>query len=597
MINQRRKMSGGFTFPPPPPPPPKAFHSQVGQQGQEQQNAGFRGRGRGRGNHRGNPNQRGRGQSNWRGNYSSSGYQQQSNIGQYGNRQTGIQQNNPPLVPYQQYGQYPPPAEPLPPGAFFNPNFTNPQSGSNAVPRTIYTNQDPQRQGSSGAGGTPHPKATSPPRSTAGHKRKLEALRGPPQERTKKPGRQTAPAVPSFGAPIISTNVQPSKNSVGKQQTKDEWKPTSKSLGLTPGGDDIRDTYSDSENEREVDEEAMYAELGNKLTFEHNGIVMSLKSQADLEAWKKERQKNWPTRERMAEKEEERRRIGLERKRLLGSAASLYSGSQTRNFKSSRKADGVGTVSKVPETVNGQKSGKREFEYPNDRQIDRDKLDQAKAELADKTKRLEDLRKKVAESEAKNREARAQKDEEDNRNASIKAQMPDVTVQEEFAAAVTQDNANPEPTAEDEEEQASDILADSSQGYSSVVSSDLASEPDSNGNAPEEVPSKPPGHDTASVQKRLCRYFAASGYCRDGDACAFRHERCEERTNTQTQQHTVQQRARIHQPPVTQENPEKKSIFQRLVEQEQTEEDRRALRVIKYLGKTGFFDENSSTEM
>ena len=224
------------------------------------------------------------------------------------------------------------------------------------------------------------------PRTAAGHKRKLDALK-PHNETPKKPGPPTAPAVPSFGASFL-----PSKPSVPLINSSTDKRnsgstPKGRSLGLTPVSFGFVDAESDNEAEN-VDEEAMYAELGDKLTFEHNGVVMSLKSQADLIAWKKERQKNWPTKARMSEKGEERRRIGEERRRLLGIAAPLIS--PLRRSKVSQPAKTEAPASTVVNV---------------DEQI----------------RRLSELRKRVLDSEAKNREARTQEIQGDSTDPAVDA--------------------------------------------------------------------------------------------------------------------------------------------------------------------------------
>jgi hypothetical protein len=79
----------------------------------------------------------------------------------------------------------------------------------------------------------------------------------------------------------------------------------------------------DRDADEDVDEEAMAAELGTKLTFEHNGTIISLSSPADLARWKSERLKNFPTRTRMAVKADEKRALGDMRKKLLAEAAAV----------------------------------------------------------------------------------------------------------------------------------------------------------------------------------------------------------------------------------------------------------------------------------
>lgn len=595
-------MSGGFAFPPPPPPPPKASNPANNQRGGGyQQNEGFQNRGRGRGGPRGGYSQRGWVPPHGRGNFAPAGHQQQSSNGPYGKSQQSTQQNRHVTGHYPQYNQHQQPAQTLPPGAFVNPNFSTQGSGSSASFGSVQQNANPQQLNNNGSGGYAASKATSPLRTTAGHKRKLEALRGPQQERPKKPGPQTAPAVPIFGAPIVVAQPQLPTNVIGRSQTNDQKKkPALRGLGLTPSDNNTREAYSDSEDEKEVDEEAMYAELGNKLTFEHNGVVMSLKSQADLAAWKKERQRNWPTRARMTEKDEERRRIGQERKRLLATAGSLHPSPQHGVSKLEGRRDGGSFGGKLPDMVNGPNKGPQGSESSVAQAENLSELDRAKAELTEQTKKLEALRKRVAQSEAKNRRAKSQKDRDDSVATSFEVQVQDTGMQEDSVVDGTENPLDLRAPAEEAHQNASDVSDETSEESSSDVSSDSTADSDSDDDAPEEVASKPPAAATPVSQKPLCRHFAASGYCRDGDVCRFKHERQSETLVAQEQrprpQHMEPQITRTSRPPALQQSSEKKSIFQRLVEQEQNEEDRLALQVIKYLGKLGFFEESAPTQ-
>ena len=301
----------------------------------------------------------------------------------------------------------------------------------------------------------------------------------------------------------------------------------------------------------------MYAELGDKLTFEHNGVVMSLKSQADLIAWKKERQKLWPTRARMAEKDEERRRIGEERKRLLG---AMGSGGQARK-------------PKLKPQIENQK-GAAATADPNER-----------------AKILSDLRNKVLESEAKNRETMAQMDQVEATAVSPDIPNDLLDDQPDMMAVSMEDHAATtiDPGAEKELEPT--IL----EASSSEASLDSSSEPDSDDDAPEEISSKPPDAHITSDKKPVCKNFAAYGYCRFGDTCHFRHGQSAKARNTQPRFQQDQQAPRQStQPrrPHVQSSAERKGIFQRFKEQEQEEENRLALQVIKYLGKMGLFNDS-----
>ena len=360
-------------------------------------------------------------------------------------------------------------------------------------------------------------------------------------------------------------------------------KSSAKSLGLTPAADDIRHTYSDSEDERDVDEEAMYAELGDKLTFEHNGVVMSLKSQADLAAWKRERQKKWPTKARMAERGGERRRIGEERKRLLGRSGPLARGIKSNTGHESNLDQ------RPTKVVTALSEGPVSSERPQDRREGVSILEKTKQELADQQKKLEELRKKVAESEARNREAKAERLLRQGSISSGEAQgeMPDA--REEANHLIEEDDALLQAESDDVNDPTDEVDSNST----STTSSDSTSDADSDDDAPEEITSKAPATAFSAPDKPHCKQFSATGSCRYGTACRFKHEQLPEakplQRQQQREQQTQKQGNRSFQHLAGQEKLGRKSIFQRLVEQEQGEEDRLALQAIKYLGKIGFF--------
>lgn len=142
------------------------------------------------------------------------------------------------------------------------------------------------------------------------------------------PRAQVAPAVPSFGAPILSQKP-PAPLSSGKSLKQ---RPST-GLGLIPqdyGSPENSDQEDDQdEEEEEVDEEAALSALQNgPLSFEFNGELSTLGSAADIAEWIEERKKRWPSKRRVEEKElevqsrmEERRRIEQETRAAIASAS------------------------------------------------------------------------------------------------------------------------------------------------------------------------------------------------------------------------------------------------------------------------------------
>lgn len=407
-------------------------------------------------------------------------------------------------------------------------------------------------------------------RTAAGHKRKLDALRVPGEPRAKLPGPDTAPAVPSFGAftlPSKPTVAASQPNHAPKPAQKDKPKP--KSLGLIPqaNGHTEMDVESASEDE-DVDEEAQYAELGTKLTFEHDGEVMSLNNAADLAAWREERRKRWPTNTRVDQKEHERRMIGEERRRLIDGARALHKAPLRKHDAKLARSQKANARSDATDRQQGLREGDTPGRPVNASSqtsaLDMPAVDQAVASVVEVDYHIT----KTSENSGILSEGR-------------KA-LPGIDM------------------ADSDDELASGVEAPSTS--SSESESSPSAESDDDG-APDEASSKPQTSAVPSKTQPLCRYFAASGYCRDGPACRFRHElsRKGEVAIARAQQHQHQQVKTPYDRFAPKLDPsatlERKSIHDRLVEQERIEEDRLALKAIKSLGDAGFFKASTSTNV
>ncbi|KAF1999401.1 hypothetical protein P154DRAFT_523408 [Amniculicola lignicola CBS 123094] len=383
-----------FRFPPPPPPPPKAAASDDAPQYASNQRGGFdNGRGgRGRG-------QRGRGWLGRGGNASRGGYSQEraNERPQYdggsrggfptstrgGYQQQGYAQGQ--SYPQQQQ-QFPPlhnaySIPPLPVGAHMNPNLI-PQSqagGANqwqqpasqaglvhamstlsshgAVPSiSSFTNhmtsppQPPQiAQSSSYGANQPYPSSQG-----NGNKRKRnERASGPhrnqasPPAETKqakqKPPRAKAappPAVPSFGfsVPAPKAPAPPSRYA----------KPNSKKPKVNLGFNIKQESDNESSNEEDIDEEAAYRNQFKGipgLVFEHKGEMISIQTPEEMEAWVKDRRKQYPTQKRIVQKAAKSLRL---RKRELRFLQNFTPGNR-KGVSSTKEADHM-VVDEIPVT-------------------------------------------------------------------------------------------------------------------------------------------------------------------------------------------------------------------------------------------------------
>ncbi|KAF2724942.1 hypothetical protein K431DRAFT_281410 [Polychaeton citri CBS 116435] len=558
-------MVNAFSFPPPPPPPPKA--SSESSYNQQHTDRGW-GHGRGRGRERGENDSRGRGGIRGR----SSFHNQQSNR-------------------YQ----------------------SQPASDSN-------TNQIPYRDQATSTN-----QHFSASRTPAGHKRKLEALRPSSYGSEKRSALETAPAVPSFV--LSATQLQPALSHPIASRAQ---KVAPRNLGLIPTAND--DAPS-SESDEEIDEEAMYAELGTKLTFEHDGQVLSLSTPADLEAWTAERKRNWPTRARMSEREAERERIGRERRRLLDEAAKLdrlesrhaassegeqrptklsgqapndsNTGLHADDAKRSSTIDTGHTNSAETSTPKGRVARDAQFQpdavtleaAPTSRVQPAQTKEELTRQIEERTANLAMLRRRVEESQAQVNSAKARSSTEKpvdvQKNTTDALNVSDPVEEDSIAARATiptEDQADKEAT-----------IASSDASPDSDSEDDASSDSDA---PPEEISSNPNLPLSTSENSRIrpvCRYFVASGYCRDGDVCRFRHELPTRASGAgrpppsqRHDQYGMQQRVRRDQehpqvPDVDGSSAARKGLFERLIKQEMEDENKLALQVIKYLGRVGFF--------
>jgi hypothetical protein len=213
-------------------------------------------------------------------------------------------------------------------------------------------------------------------------------------------------------------------------------------------------------------------------------------------------------------------------------------------------------------------------------------LEKVKREFALQTERLEGLRKHVAKSEALAVKLKAQKAAKERSETRSSVATADAPLEEDLVNDQKQEDVQ---VAGDEDAAA----GSSSSPESSVISSDSSDSSDDDDEPPEQLTSKPPPEVPGAV-KQLCSFYVASGRCRDGDACRFRHELPERGTGNayreaQDQQQQRRQPKRDPHAPPELATIERKSIFQRMMEQEHGGEDQLALQVIKHLGKMNFF--------
>lgn len=450
----------------------------------------------------------------------------------------------------------------LPPGSYINPAFQQRlyASSTNVYSDYLSHHAQPPAQQASGY----------PPRDAVGHKRKLDALRGSsPQEKKSKP--PTAPSVPSFGAAL----QPPGMKRPDPRITDSVAKRPANVLGLTPQEGQLQYS-SDSEVEEDgIDEEAMFAELGSNLTFEHNGTVLSLRNAADLSAWKAERARNFPTKARMAAKLQQKRQLGEERQRLLTEASEVI-----RSIRAQRLQARTGSSAKVHNAESKAPQG--ETSVSHDTRSQR-KPEILRSSSVDRTSTLTTTQ-HIDDSVAQHKVSANLLDEA-SATGPVGQAGKETLVFPDTGVLAAQKTAFDKRANEEEKIEDSDKASVVSDDSSSVSSDSSSSEDTDNDGPPEEATSK-----VATVTRGVvCRYFLASGNCRDGNLCRYKHELPAGYKQRQINAAPQQQERDPYRPRLDDVPTARKTIHDRLLEQEQTKEEELVLQVIKYLGKVGLF--------
>ena len=285
-----------------------------------------------------------------------------------------------------------------------------------------------------------------------------------------RPKVQVAPAVPSFGSPLFSSKPAVQSTSAPTPRTQVDAQKAKASLGLVPRDEDDFSVSSESEDEGVDEEAAFQAASTGPLTFEFNGEVAKLESQADIKAWIEERKRLWPSRRRIDQKNAEKQARIDERRRIEA---------ETRASASNQQGADRHSQSQRPSTmsVNPQTNAK----------VDEDEDVQAQSHK--ETTAPEDLRRQLAES--------AQTES-----------VPSVQTVDESIQGEQVDNKGG-PSADGPN---SDFEAESASG------SDDDSAP--------EVESSKASAQVSAMPKRpagVCRMFASSGRCKFGDRCHYQH--------------------------------------------------------------------------
>jgi hypothetical protein len=98
----------------------------------------------------------------------------------------------------------------------------------------------------------------------------------------------------------------------------------------------------------------------------------------------------------------------------------------------------------------------------------------------------------------------------------------------------------------------------------------------------EERATKDDNNTTTRQNKRICRFFARNGTCRNGDACHFRHEKPD--PNKKPSTHNAKLQRKRKEPP--------KSLLRSLLSNDIQRENTLTLQLLRHIVDRKFFDEN-----
>ncbi|PSK55729.1 hypothetical protein B9Z65_4607 [Elsinoe australis] len=349
-----------------------------------------------------------------------------------------------------------------------------------------------------------------------------------------------APSVPSFGAPLpFSMSTTSPVSSVAPEGGQSKAS-NGNSLGLTPGeGSQTYAGSDDSEEDDELDEEAAFRKVcGEKLKFEHNGEIITLDTVADFQAWENERKQLFPTERRKEQKRQERFARIEERRRIEHETAMALNDPPRVEHRHLHAAKGRADV-------------KGPISQESDRaQVLNDQLAQhASQQIAIPTT-----------NNSYPLDTNTVNDEQTNQRTK------------ELRADISQDTV-------DEQEHEPGVRMPSSERVPQIEDEGSASDA-SDSSAPEimtsKVTSEAPGVHVA-LAKRPCHFFQSTGKCRFGKRCNFEHVRDQSMP-----------RPPMKEPRRRDGTEARKTLYQRLLEQEEDAENRLALQAIKYLGNMGF---------
>ncbi|KAL8664806.1 MAG: hypothetical protein Q9168_007838 [Polycauliona sp. 1 TL-2023] len=421
-------------------------------------------------------------------------------------------------------------------------------------------------------------------------------------------GTQVAPAVPSFGNPLP---VKPPAPQVESKNSKKKKKRRINQLGLTPKTDE----HVSSSEEDDMDEESKLAatvpaaSTVQQLQFTYKGQTSTLQNPDDIASWLEERRKRFPTAAKKAEKEERLRKEREEREEKRRAERLLERQKRTlekdkQDVQQDKQDAAAKAKLKVEKLRKRLEKEERRIAKSEAKSLKRSKSD-ADEEPLPESKRLKrgeasaDIDKSVpavAATEASHGlEEKSKNDTEANVSNPIPDPLtptsqpaisePEIKGEFHFDQSSSDPKVLPPATTngstlhlgtDHEEQQYAKVDSIASADSSSISSDDTleddtsssgspSSDSGTDGEAPKTVSSRqkgpqkvPPPKKKDKQGKAVCRDFLQTGRCRRGKRCRWRH--------------ALPDRGQRKREEDTPFRVERKSLHQRLVEQELEQE-------------------------
>ncbi|KAI9843730.1 MAG: hypothetical protein M1838_002493 [Thelocarpon superellum] len=359
--------------------------------------------------------------------------------------------------------------------------------------------------------------------------------------------------------------------------------------------------------------------MEQQLQFEYKGQTSTLGSAAEICAWIEERKKRFPTKKRVEEKKAERERRVQEAQRIRTEALRAKNKSKQSERAGASVAEASGETKRIKGAAGADAAREKREKLRKKLKKQKRQLAKLDAELAktDESKDAEpeaSRRKRKHEEEingvdeGKKQSGATQEDEEkigeeDNPTPSLILSPPEMTSKPPEPEVETQAVEKMDESVSMSSGVSISSLTDSEDETSSSDASSSSPSSSSDDEAPDESSTRRTGPDKAAVRQgeksgQICRRFLQTGRCSYSEkrgGCRFLHELPKHHSKGQGQRDSTigdeSGTARQAGKKGTRVKQQRKSLYQRMLENDREKEDTLVVRAIRHLAEHGLLDE------